>query len=202
MAAVDVRSTTDGWEETATSAITLNYHEGANYFQRFGYYVSYGNCSGIYLFPPGFLRNATVSSASFSLTRYIGRAFSTSTRIYGILEAPVSLPTAGNWATRWDARTKTTAFTNWTFPSGGGTVTSTSPDISSIIQELAAQAAWKSTMNVGIFLKDLSVSGDTTQYTYGSGQATTTYRPRLQVTYTGGVPDRSSSPMPLQNYTA
>lgn len=184
MSNISIYSGLDGWEQTADSSMVVNYFDGTNHFHRFGYIAAYGQCSSNYRFDLNIPRGSTITSATITLTRVLTRAFTTETTIYGVDEDNPTDPVNGSYATRYLARSLTSATVSWTFPAGSANASSTSGDISSIIQEIIDRPSWQSGNRIGIVIQGPASGGDSTQYTYGTRQVTPAYRPTLSVTFT------------------
>jgi len=165
--------TDDGWEQTADSGVYNNYAD----FFRFGYYAAYGYGSGNLMCALPVPAGAKVIGAAVRLMRNVTRAFTTPITLYGIDEDNTALP--ADWAGRWGARTLTTANAPWTFPTGSDGGASMSPDFGAAMQEVVDRAGWASGNNFGLYLKNSTSAGDSTQYIRSTNHATASNRPYL-----------------------
>lgn len=146
---------------------------------RFG--QNFGIHNGWVRFPSaGIDANADFSSATFAAT-YLSRVGTAIGRIYGVKEASPTYPTS---TVDYDSRTLTTAYVDWTISSGTGLLTS--PDISAILEELAAQGGFSSSSAVMLFLKD-NGSATFQNYIEFRSQDYGTDIPVLSGTYTPGA---------------
>jgi hypothetical protein len=158
---------------------------------RFG--QNFGTQNGWVRFPSaGISANADFSSATIAAT-LVTRVGTAIGRIYGVKQSNPTYPTS---TADYDSRPLTTAYVDWTISSGSGLLTS--PDLSDVLEEIAAQSGFSDTSAVMLFLKDNGSATfqnyiDFRSYDYGSDI------PVLNGTFTEGAPP-AGGPVIFQNH--
>lgn len=153
---------------------------------RFG--QNFGIHNGWVRFPSaGISANADFSAATLSAT-YLNRVGTALGRIYGVKQSNPTYPTD---TSDYDSRPLTTAYVDWSISSGTGLLTS--PDLSLVMEELAAQAGFSSSSAVMLFLKD-NGSATFQNYIEFRSQDYGTDIPVLDATFVEGAPAGKGPP--------
>lgn len=130
-------------------------------------------------------KGSTINSATIALIGTRTRSGSTIASIKG--QAADNAATFTLTVADWTARSQTTASVAWTLPSETNGSTMTTPDISSVIQEIVNRSGWSSGNALVVFIND---NGSSDFRGYNEFSAGSSW-PVLTVTWT---PPSSASP--------
>lgn len=180
----------NGWQDTAENySYTDTYAEVGNNCVEFGCYAAYAAFRFTNVTIP---RGRIVTSAYLKLTVGTHDDTAINARIYGIDEdntATLAIAYPGSPL----SRSSTTAYVDWNLSTTTDNTEYTSPDISSIIQEIIDRVGWSSDNSLGLFYKDDGSSENDHQsfHMYDGDTAKAAY---LEITYSEGSTSASPSP--------
>ncbi len=109
----------------------------------------------------GIPSGAVIKSASIDFSAAATNSSTTNLRIYGHQNtSPITFSSASNPNHNVSARTKTSAFVNWSVPAVNNGNTFTTPDLSTVVQEIVNLPGWTSGNDMGVIVNTASGTGD------------------------------------------